>query len=314
MNFDWKANGESTYDYLRVWIAPAYTNINAGTPIATTADPTSTPGFLQIRNNEQTNGLFNLQSDWQSFSKNDIDLSSYAGTTIQVILEWRNDDILSINPPAAIDNFYFGLYSPCQPNTWLGTVDSNWDNAANWCNNILPDMYSDVIISGTTPAIADVAVQLYSITVLNGASATFNNVITVQDNFVIEEGGELIIGNNGMAYNYNPTAVNSGIATVKQQSAKLVRQEYALWSSPVSGMKVYDFSPETLVSRIYTYGVNGLENKNVFVTADANGFSANSEFEVGRGICSERQTTGILEHLVTRRLPLKNSKVYSKVL
>src|SRR5690606_32441792 len=62
--------------------------------------------------------------------------------------------------------------------------------------------------------------------------------------------------------------------TVKRDSHPMVRLDYTLWSSPVIGQNLFNFSPETVngvtnyigsAGRIYVYnGSNGYENPNPF--------------------------------------------------
>lgn len=90
--FDWKAFGESTYDYLRVWLVPATFTPTAGTQI------TAGAGRIQVGTN------FNQQSTWQTYSNPGLNISSFAGQTMRLVFEWRNDGSLGTNPPAAVDN------------------------------------------------------------------------------------------------------------------------------------------------------------------------------------------------------------------
>src|SRR5699024_6922439 len=72
-SFDWRAKGESfgsfNYDYFRVWIVPTSYIPTSGTQIT-------------AANGTQIGGNFNDQDDWQSFSDNELDISSFAGQTI----------------------------------------------------------------------------------------------------------------------------------------------------------------------------------------------------------------------------------------
>ncbi len=46
---------------------------------------------------------------------------------------------------------------------------------------------------------------------------------------------------------------NSGPIHAARNSSALMRQDYTLWSSPVSGQNLLNFSPLTLTSRFYEY-------------------------------------------------------------
>ncbi|MCR4826540.1 MAG: fibronectin type III domain-containing protein [Bacteroidales bacterium] len=106
--FDWKGEGESTYDYLRVYI---------GNPAPVTegnnSQPTSATQLAQL----------NQSSDWQhaSFSLG----SAYSNTTKRLFFMWRNDSSLGTNPAAAIDNITITEIACAQPaNMTVVTVDT----------------------------------------------------------------------------------------------------------------------------------------------------------------------------------------------
>ncbi len=86
LTFNWKGQGESTLDYLKVFLVPTGTTPVAGTLLAT----------------GQVGGTFNLQAAYQGAT---IKLPcSAAGTTQRLVFTWRNDASIGIQPPNAIDN------------------------------------------------------------------------------------------------------------------------------------------------------------------------------------------------------------------
>ena len=101
-SYDWKANGESTYDYLRVALVPSSVTLTAGT-----SAPSVPSGYFY--NNLPTGWIaldggtkLSQKSDWQSFESSEINIAT-AGTYMMVFA-WRNDQNYGSNPPAAIDN------------------------------------------------------------------------------------------------------------------------------------------------------------------------------------------------------------------
>lgn len=94
--FDWKADGESTYDYLRVWLVPATLTPTAGAQIGTGG------GNIQL-------GQFNQQSTWQTYLNTSLNISSFAGSTMRLVFEWRNDGSVGTQPPVAIDNINLSI-------------------------------------------------------------------------------------------------------------------------------------------------------------------------------------------------------------
>lgn len=92
LGFDWRGQGEGSSDYLRVWLVPVSFEITTGVEI------TNVGGRIQVEGN------FNQQNSWQTYQKSDLDLSSFAGQTMRLVFEWRNDGSAGTNPAAAIDN------------------------------------------------------------------------------------------------------------------------------------------------------------------------------------------------------------------
>lgn len=118
LSFDWKATGESSFDYLRVWLVPASFSPAAGTQI------TAGAGRLQVA------GDFNQQNIWQTYVNNNIDLSSFAGGTLRIVFEWRNNASGGNQSPAAIDNISI---STCRvPSAMSATVTSPNTATLSW--------------------------------------------------------------------------------------------------------------------------------------------------------------------------------------
>ena len=101
VSFDWKGYGESNWDYLRAWLAPA----TAAASLVEGQDPeggvssysynTSTPaGWIDL------GGKMNQQSAWQTVTATP---SLQAGNYIMVFM-WANDGYTGTQPPAAVDN------------------------------------------------------------------------------------------------------------------------------------------------------------------------------------------------------------------
>ncbi|WP_050009548.1 fibronectin type III domain-containing protein [Flavobacterium sp. B17] len=101
-SFDWKNVGESGWDYLRVWLVPATYTPNPGTQITTGT------GRFQI-------GQFEVQSSWQTYSTPNLNISAYAGATMRLVFEWRNDDSFGSQPPVAVDNINISIPTCIMP-------------------------------------------------------------------------------------------------------------------------------------------------------------------------------------------------------
>ncbi|MFL9834949.1 fibronectin type III domain-containing protein [Chryseobacterium terrae] len=102
-SFDWKSQGESGWDYLRVWLLPSNVMPVPGTQIAAGTNR------VQV-------GQFQLQGTaWQTYSNANLNLSAYAGSVMRLVFEWRNDTSGGTQPPAAIDNIVLRVCSTDTP-------------------------------------------------------------------------------------------------------------------------------------------------------------------------------------------------------
>lgn len=96
-SFDWKCTGESTYDWISVYIGDPAEVV----PQTSTAQ-TTPEGATAFTNPTKGTTLFNLQANWVHF-ETELDAKKYSGKVQRIYFRWRNDGS-SGNPPAAIDN------------------------------------------------------------------------------------------------------------------------------------------------------------------------------------------------------------------
>jgi hypothetical protein len=149
-------------------------------------------------------------------------------------------------------------------------ISTTWDGST-WSNGT-PDAAKSVIFTGDYTASADIeacTIQVSgtaNVTIPSGFNVTINGAITVLGgSFVIEDNANLI---------QLTEAVNSGNIIVYKNSSSLYRLDYTIWSSPVAGQNLQDFSPLTLSNRFYGYSSANAEY--VSVTPE-------QDFEPGRG-------------------------------
>ena len=110
ISFDWKAYGESNYDYLRAWIAPASAQLTAAhDPEGGTSSYSyteSTPaGWIDL------GGKMNLQNAWQT----QVSTFHVNPGTYNIVFMWANDGSGGSAPPAAVDNIILTELSCAQP-------------------------------------------------------------------------------------------------------------------------------------------------------------------------------------------------------
>jgi hypothetical protein len=169
--------------------------------------------------------------------------------------------------------------------TWSNIAGGSWSNGAPSLSN--PN--KSAIISFDYSIAADF--YACSLTVNNDAAVSVTSGTNVNLNGAITvASGSFTLNNNANLYQADSNAVNSGNIIVKRQTNPLIRLDYSMWSSPVSGQGLYAFSPFTFDNRFYSYatssnlynnsalgfsitglnvaGVNGTDSNNVpFTTA-----------------------------------------------
>ena len=118
--YDWKNVGENNWDYIRVWLVPVSFNPVPGTQITTGA------GRIQVNGNHQG------QNTWQQFNNQNFDLSSFAGQTMRLVFEWRNDGVGGAQPPGAIDNIRLAKCINTPPANYTITAITSTSATANW--------------------------------------------------------------------------------------------------------------------------------------------------------------------------------------
>ncbi len=96
-SYDWKANGESSFDFIRAAIVPLTTELTAGDYSGFNNSSAVPAGGIAIDGAYRLNG----QSSWQTQSGV---FNITTPGTYKIVFLWRNDGSAGNNPPAAIDN------------------------------------------------------------------------------------------------------------------------------------------------------------------------------------------------------------------
>jgi len=123
--YDWKANGESTYDYLRVALIPDSIELTASTSLPSGLSTTAFPATwhaIALDGGGKLNGV----TEWQTFHSTDIAISAGA---YKVVFLWRDDTSTGSQTPAAIDNFSISKIT-CLPVAELVVSDITASSAA----------------------------------------------------------------------------------------------------------------------------------------------------------------------------------------
>ena len=166
--------------------------------------------------------------------------------------------------------------SSCATPVWTGTVSTAWINPGNWSCGVVPSSASDVIIAaaGNQPILTS-NVSIHTLTLNAGTTMTVPTGLNLTVSNYIHNSGTLTVENNANLIQVDDVT-NTGNIMVQRNSAPIVRLDYTLWSSPVTGQNLFAFSPATLTNRFYTYNTNS----NSYTTA---GLDSNSTFIKGQG-------------------------------
>lgn len=136
-------------------------------------------------------------------------------------------------------------------------TEVTWENGS-WSNGTGPTSSLDAIIKSAYSTSVNGVFTAKKLTLTSG-SFTINsgNDITVVNEVINSiAASNFVIENNGNLLQDGTTNNNTGGITVHRNSSPLYRFDYTLWSSPVSGQKLFAFSPLTTVtptSRFYSY-------------------------------------------------------------
>jgi len=90
--------------------------------------------------------------------------------------------------------------------------------------------------------------------VKNNAKVTVNtgNTLTLKRKLIVDAGSSVEILNNGALVQVD-NVQNEGSIRLNKNTNLLYRLDYTMWSSPVSGLKLNEFSPVTSPTRFYEY-------------------------------------------------------------
>ncbi|WP_131387712.1 T9SS sorting signal type C domain-containing protein [Flavobacterium suncheonense] len=163
-------------------------------------------------------------------------------------------------------------------NRWLGTVSSAWSDPNNWsCSRVPAAISSAIILPAANNPVITVNAAVKDLTLQPGSVLTVNSGynLTASGPVTVVGDGNFTLQNNANLLQTTYTGNNSGPIRVGRNSSALMRQDYTLWSSPVTGQNLLNFSPQTLTGRFYEY--NTLTNTYSAVNPSAN------TFQTGKG-------------------------------
>ena len=133
-SFDWNANGESSYDFLRVALVPGDKTFTAGGSLPSGVTASALPStWIALDGGSK----LNQSSDWQ----NKVAETTLSGTYTMVFL-WRNDGSGGNQPPAAIDNISISYMTCPRPTNLTASNVTGRTAVLTWKENGTADNWT----------------------------------------------------------------------------------------------------------------------------------------------------------------------------
>lgn len=223
----------------------------------------------------EVNNTAGLPVNWSSSDENVVTIAADGTVTIinagTATITAFNDGTEIYNP--VTETRVVTVNPPCY--AWTGNVSNEWNNAANWCQGLVPSSEYDVTISASdnNPVINSGIAYAKTLTVEAGASLTVVSgaTLSVEGSIQIDTAATVTVENNAAVLQSSVATenTNTGKITFHKKGSKLYRFDYTMWSSPVANQNLADFSPNTEIGRFYTYNpVSGAYAKQEEATTD----------------------------------------------
>lgn len=119
--YDWKCIGKDQYDYMRVALVPATTNLTGGSTPSDFSYNTLPTGWIAADDGSQ----LCLSQEWSS---KDVIVSVNENGSYYLVFAWCNKGVYPIDPPAAIDNISVSRLAVAPP-TQLAVSDITFNSA-----------------------------------------------------------------------------------------------------------------------------------------------------------------------------------------
>ncbi|MBB1140964.1 fibronectin type III domain-containing protein [Myroides sp. WP-1] len=146
VQFDWRSMGDTyNYDFFTVWAVPVGYQPTAGSDISTGS------GRVRLgRTMYSQNPAFTAE-------RIVVNISAFAGQTMRLVFQWKNNDYTGVNPPAAIDNLKLNYSSCLQPQNLMSETITTTSVKAKWDAVTGVSNYEAKITTAPTPPAETVA-------------------------------------------------------------------------------------------------------------------------------------------------------------
>ena len=169
LTFDWRSNGEAA-DYFRVWTVPTTFNPTAGTQITALANS-------RIKVGNDLTGTTNFTT-----SNYTLNATPYAGSTMRLVFEWRNNNTAGNQPPAAIDNVKLDLITCPKPGSLVVSNILYNSGQLTWTNGATETQWEVIVLPAGSAA--PTATSVGVVTNSNTYSITGLTSVTCYDVYV----------------------------------------------------------------------------------------------------------------------------------
>jgi Flp pilus assembly protein protease CpaA len=190
LSFDWKANGESGYDYLSVFLTD--TNIIP-------------PAGYELNNYYYTPlGTYNGYTTWQQATI----VLPVSATTNRLVFSWHNDGSDGAQPPAAIDNIVIMAITPVSSTIHLTTAGT-LENQPNIINT------NHLTLTGNIDA-RDIRFMRDNMPLLSELNISGANIVAYSGLYGTDYGNYTSYPANEMPiYSFNNTPINTRLTSVQ---------------------------------------------------------------------------------------------------
>jgi hypothetical protein len=215
---------------------------------------------------QEVSPVFLSASDLHINPTNNVNaLLSDKGTPLTAVTKDIDQQVRNTTTPdIGADEFGTITVPDTGGNAGVYCTSSTTYTSTGWSNGT-PTLEKDVVFESNYTQTGG-ALNACSIIVKAGVAVNFtsNATANVKHNVTVITGGSVTFESNSNLYQYENDQ-NSGTVIIKRKGSMLKRQDYAIWSSPVTGtQKLTEFSPLTLVNRFYTF--SAVDNTFAFVT------------------------------------------------
>lgn len=124
-----------------------------------------------------------------------------------------------------------------------------WDGLV-W-NNGSPSSEKRIVFNGNYPILN--SVNACSCSISSGNSVGVPNGNTLGLVFDYSGLGTLILENNASLFQSEDQITNTGLVVYKRETTPIIKFDYTYWSSPVSGQRLIDVSPDTLSDMFFSF-------------------------------------------------------------